>query len=964
METEQRGVSPPPMTTSATRPPTRWQRYDLLLVLLAAALLFLWPGLWQNILSTGRFMPHGMCYLWIPQLVALHLVSDSLIGFSYVAISGTLAFLVFRARRDIPFHWIFLAFGVFIVACGATHFMEVWTVWRPVFWLSGYVKLITAIASVATALVLPPLVPRVLDHIREAKLSAIQRAALEAANRELEILRDRERENVQSELHDSQARLAGIVDSAMDAIITVDSEQRVVLFNRAAERMFLCAAESAIGAPLDRFIPGRFRGAHRDHVEDFGKTHVSKRSMGALTPIFGLRSDGAEFPIEASISQLESDGQKLYTVILRDISERIRAETELRDREEQLRLALAATRLGTWDVNLLSGERRWSDRSKALFGLPATADVGPTVIRDLIHPDDRAQLDSAMNAAMQPDGGGDLHAEFRTVVSDENDLRWIESQGRVLFEEGRAVRLIGTMLDITQRKRAQEELDAERSLLRTLIDLLPDYIYVKDTQSRFLACNEACARAMGATTPADLTGKTDADFYPPELAAKFREDELKVLAGNAKLNKDEPLTRRDGSREFILTSKLPIKDSSGKVTGLVGYGRNVTSSKMAEAALRESEERYRTLFENAPDGIVVANSESYYIDANVSICRMLGYTREELVGLHASDIVSESEIPHIDPALSLIKSKSDYHREWQFRRKDGSDFAAEVIATMMPDGNLLGMVRDITERKQAQERVRKLNAELEQRVVERTVQLQAANKELEAFSYSVSHDLRAPLRHINGFSQALLEDYGDKLDSTGQSYLSEVRGASQEMAQLIDDMLELSRVTRSEMRREPVDLSQLARDVVTELARAAKGATPRLDIQEGLIARGDKRLLKVVLVNLLGNAWKFSSKREQPEIAFGQEDLNGETRYFVRDNGAGFDMEYVDKLFGAFQRLHTAGEFEGTGIGLATIQRIVYRHGGRVWAEGAVDRGATFYFTLAGVKEGANGEKSDSAGRR
>lgn len=236
--------------------------------------------------------------------------------------------------------------------------------------------------------------------------------------------------------------------------------------------------------------------------------------------------------------------------------------------------------------------------------------------------------------------------------------------------------------------------------------------------------------------------------------------------------------------------------------------------------------------------------------------------------------------------------------------------------------------------------------ELEMKVHDRTLQLQAANKELEAFSYSVSHDLRAPLRHINGFSQALLEDYAAQLDEVGKGYLQEIRGASQEMAQLIDDLLQLARVTRSELRSEPVNLSQLAEEVTAELQKSAREHAVTVKIEAGLMAQGDTHLLRIVLSNLLGNAWKFTSKREQAEIIFGREDEAEEHTYFIRDNGAGFEMAYVDKLFGAFQRLHSAGDFEGTGIGLATVQRVIHRHGGRVWAEGKVNNGATFYFTL------------------
>jgi len=231
--------------------------------------------------------------------------------------------------------------------------------------------------------------------------------------------------------------------------------------------------------------------------------------------------------------------------------------------------------------------------------------------------------------------------------------------------------------------------------------------------------------------------------------------------------------------------------------------------------------------------------------------------------------------------------------------------------------------------------------------------LEGANQELEAFSYSVSHDLRAPLRTIDGFSRILQEDYGDDLDEDGKDYLGRVRNASQHMGNLIDDLLDLSRVTRSPLRREPVDLSAVAAEIAGNLKGSDPGRNVEFDIEPGLVAEGDANLLSVALENLLGNAWKFTSKKESATIEFGVETSGGETAYFVRDDGAGFDMAYAGKLFGAFQRLHMTEEFEGTGIGLATVQRIVHRHGGRVWAEGAVGRGATFYFTLGGPRQSA-----------
>jgi light-regulated signal transduction histidine kinase (bacteriophytochrome) len=242
---------------------------------------------------------------------------------------------------------------------------------------------------------------------------------------------------------------------------------------------------------------------------------------------------------------------------------------------------------------------------------------------------------------------------------------------------------------------------------------------------------------------------------------------------------------------------------------------------------------------------------------------------------------------------------------------------------------------DITERKAAEEEMRVRNA-----------QLDAANKELEAFSYSVSHDLRAPLRGIDGFSQALLEDCADKLEEAEKSHLHRIRAGTQRMGVLIDDLLNLSRVARAEMHREGVDVSVLARSIAAELQKTQSERRAEFRIEDGIEAMGDPHLLRIVLENLLGNAWKFTSKRACARIEVGRTNHNGTRAYFVRDNGAGFDPAYAGKLFGAFQRLHGMTEFPGTGVGLATVQRIIHRHGGKIWAEGAVEKGASFFFTL------------------
>ena len=263
--------------------------------------------------------------------------------------------------------------------------------------------------------------------------------------------------------------------------------------------------------------------------------------------------------------------------------------------------------------------------------------------------------------------------------------------------------------------------------------------------------------------------------------------------------------------------------------------------------------------------------------------------------------------------------------------------------------SIVSVIEDITQRKDIEDSIHELNENL----MHQAIELTTANKELEAFSYSVSHDLRAPLRSIDGFSQAIAEDYADKLDEQGKDYIKRVRAATQKMEQLIDDMLRLSRLSRVELHNEQVDLSNLARMTLEKLqTTTAPSRKIKAIIQDEILVKADKRLLEILIENLLGNAWKFTSNNKHPTIEFGSMKKEKETIFFIRDNGAGFDMAYADKLFIPFQRLHSIDEFPGTGIGLAIVSRIIHRHGGKIWAEGEVGKGATFYFTLKnkGVK--------------
>ena len=351
--------------------------------------------------------------------------------------------------------------------------------------------------------------------------------------------------------------------------------------------------------------------------------------------------------------------------------------------------------------------------------------------------------------------------------------------------------------------------------------------------------------------------------------------------------------------------------------------------------------------------ILMLDPEGNVLSWNAGAERLIGYRAEEILGLHIARFYPP-EGAHLsaEEALALAAREGHFREEGWRVRSDGSRFWADVTLTALRDrgGAMRGFAQiahDMTERRAANEQIMTLNAELEQRVRQRTEELAQAVRELEAFSYSVSHDLRAPLRAIDGFSQALLGHVASGLDDEGRHYLDRIRAGARHMAELIDDLLLLSRVSRSELRRGPVDVGEIAAVIVKEHRRRQPDREVDVRIADGMAAAGDRRLLAIALENLLDNAWKFTARKENARIEVGAEPgSGGETVFFVRDDGAGFDMAYADKLFGAFQRLHDSAEFEGTGIGLATAQRVIARHGGRIWAEGQPGQGATFYFTL------------------
>jgi PAS domain S-box-containing protein len=372
--------------------------------------------------------------------------------------------------------------------------------------------------------------------------------------------------------------------------------------------------------------------------------------------------------------------------------------------------------------------------------------------------------------------------------------------------------------------------------------------------------------------------------------------------------------------------------------------------KKIKAPAREKEDELHLICDALPVLIAHVDAQERYCFNNRAYECWFGLRSGELYGRTMRQVLGKEAYQKMLPRIRAAFAGERQVFDDTVRYKDGGKRAAQInyIPRLNSSGVADGMyilITDITKHQLAEEQIRTMNAELEQRVQERTMQLESANKELEAFCYSVSHDLRAPLRAIRGFTDVLLEQHAAELNPRGQDFLRRVSEASHQMDTLVDDLLRLSRVSRSDIQKQEIDLSAIAAEILMELAKSESGRAVKTTVAPGLKAQGDVRLVRVVLDNLLRNAWKFTGKQPRAEIEFGRADG---AVFFVRDNGVGFDMTYVSRLFGVFQRLHAVTEFPGSGVGLAIAQRVINRHDGRIWGEGHVDKGATFYFTLPG----------------
>ncbi len=839
----------------------------------------------------------------------------------------------------------------------------------------------------------------------------LQRSHTSVAHVQREIA---ERRNVEEALRETGRRLETTIMSSPLAIIAIDENDLVHLWNPAAERMFGWRAEEVLGHPIPT-VPEDKKGEFENI-----RASIRQQQHAAIQRTQRRKKDGVMIDVSLSVAPVLDAKGRLHgrMGIFSDITEQVKAEAALRQSEETYRLLVenAAEAIFVAQEGMLQFVNQ---RTCEITGY-AREDLVSRPFMEFLHPEDRSLVQDR-HRQRQEGATPPTRYAFRFLDS-LGRIRWADLNVVPIVWEGEKATL-NFLTDITERKQAEDALKVERDNLHALMSAAPVALLVLDDRELIRQANPAAARLFprSAAGPpnqrcGDVLGCMIRHDDPRGCGHTSRCDACllngairDVFRGGHGLRDGEmeaQIETEKGAepRWFIVNVAAVTLDGSRQAIATL---YDITERKRAEEALKKNEQRQKS-YANLLAGLIrggeffrgsgaenirqiaalsaqVLHTERasvwvYNDDYTELRCvclfnrstgslsdgecldasRFPRYTSSHQTGqlIAASDVRTDPrtrEIPAayykahgirslLDaPVWSRGKLKAVLSFEHTGEKRDWLPEEEQLIRTL---ATYISFCLEADERARAEEEVRRLNAELEERVRERTAQLEAANKELEAFSYSVSHDLRAPLRSIDGFSQALLEDYLRPLDETGRNHLERVRRAAQTMGLLIDDLLKLSRVSRAELRHAQVDLTQLVRDLAEKLREDDPGRSVELVVQEGAVVRGDPNLLQIALGNLLDNAWKFTGAAAHPRIEFGAAVEGGETACWIRDNGVGFDMAYAGKLFGAFQRLHTTEEFPGTGIGLATVKRIISRHGGRVWAEGKTGEGATFHFTL------------------
>ncbi|HMD18168.1 MAG TPA: PAS domain S-box protein [Terriglobales bacterium] len=802
-----------------------------------------------------------------------------------------------------------------------------------------------------------------------------------------------ERKRAEEALHETQERFRLLLDGVKDyAIYMLDPEGRVISWNEGAARIKGYRTEEILGKHFSCFYIPEDRVSDkpsRELQESLSKGRFEEQAQR-------VRKDGSVFWANVVITPMYDDHgtHKGFSKVARDITERKRAEDALNESLTTSESALkeladqkfALDQHAIVAVTDVQGTITYvNDKFCAISQYPKEELIGQNhrILNSGHHPTEFFQQ---MYHAIAK--GKVWHGEIKNRAKD-GSIYWVDTTiVPTMNTEGKPRQYVAIRADITERKRGEEASREQAQVMDSA------QVFVRDMQSRVVFWPRGAEKLYGFNAQEAL-GILSHDLFHTQFPEPLEMIEKKLFETG--MWEGELIHRkRDGGIIVVSSAWVLHRDDQGRPVRILETNIDITARKQAAETLarqaqelaRQAEELARSrhalegqtlmlqsVLDSMAEGLVAADEQGKFVLWNNAAEKILGMSAAKLApqewtehyGLFLKDTVTPFPSEQL-PLVRAIRGEANTSEVFVRNRELPEGAWIEVCATprKAKDGVVCGGVaafRDITQRKADEREIQKLNDELEIRVAERTAQLEAANKELESFSYSVSHDLRAPLRHISGFSKLLTEEFGSTLDPGAQHYLDRIQAGTQKMGLLVDELLNLAKVGRHALNVHPAELNSVVADVIAILEPDTAGRGVQWVVADLPLVECDPVLVRQIFQNLLANALKFSRPRARAVIEVScKEEENGQPVFMVRDNGIGFSMKYVDKLFGVFQRLHHPGDFEGTGIGLATVQRIVQKHGGRVWAEGKVDKGAAFYFTLGAGKRAESKSSAATAG--